>query len=96
MSRLLLAVVVPTLLAGCAPALRASTVASIAASRDLRCRVTDVARLDDWSFRARSACGETTYYRCSGTIHVDCHAHGSAAEVTGLFHPADALGHGPL
>lgn len=84
-------------IAGCVtPVLGPRSVAGLAARRELRCRLASVERLGGSSFRASSACGETLYLRCSGTLHVDCHSHSTERDVTGFFHPGDAPGHSPL
>ncbi len=93
MNELRTVTVVCVLLAGCQPVLRTRTVASMQAAHDMECRVTNVEAIDEWSFRADSACGEVGFYRCSGWLDQHCHAHASAAQVTGLFHAADGPAH---
>lgn len=73
------------------------------AARDLGCGMPRVDALEDWAFRAESACGSVVFYRCGLDQHMtrplrpqphfDCHPHSTADEVVGLFHPANEPDH---
>ena len=88
---------------GCA-AMRADMgrTATALAWQELGCGLPNVEALEEWSFRAETACGAVRYYRCGVDAHArhrgvaphfDCHGHATEAEVVGFFHPADEPGH---